>query len=164
MNEKAKQLLHALGNEYGHLVAVKGEGDGSHVHLFFSGMGGRPIGLATTSQIQQTCIEHGFIPYAQDASSDNMTLFVVCKMGMDLRGVVNRVALDDDGLLVKLEGSDIHCIPMPPRGDPSRRRMLMLKAGDDVTIHLVDDGQDGLRAGTLSNHTLGEHLTRSNTP
>jgi hypothetical protein len=150
------RLLQMLGDEYGHIATASGDGDGREIRLVVSGTDGRAVGLAATAQIQQTCLDHGYLPYAQEASEDGATVTIDCHTGLAVRGIVQRVTLDSDGLLVKLEADDIHCVPLPGTGTTPRRRQLMTKAGDEVTLRLVESGSGELHVGELRNHTLGD--------
>lgn len=156
MKDRMNRLLDVLDEEYGHVATVTGSGDGRDVRLVLSGLDGRVIGLATTVQIQQTCVDHGYLPYDQRTSEDGSTVAVDCHAGTIARGTVERVALDSDGLLVKLEADDIHCMPLPEAGTPQRRRLLMTKPGDVVTIRLVESSCGEPVVGELRNHTLGD--------
>jgi hypothetical protein len=156
MKDRAEALLNALGNEHGHLATVTGSGDGREVHLVFTALDGRTMGLAAIAQIQQTCIEHGYLPYAQEVDTDDRVLTIDCHAGSVVRGIVDRVALDHDGLLVKLEGDAIHCVALPPVGDLARRRLLMMRSGDVVIIRLVENAASELMVGDLRNQTLGD--------
>lgn len=156
MKDRAETLLNALGDHYGHLATVAATDEGDGIRLVVTGLDGRTIGLATVAQIQQTCIEHGYLPYAQDTDLDDRVLTIDCRTGAMVQGVVDRVTLDQDGLLVKLEGDVIHCVPLPPVGDVVRRRLLMTRSGDPVTIRLIEDDTGERRVAELRNHALGE--------
>jgi len=156
MKDRMNRLLQALGDEHGHVATVAGSGDGREIRLVLSGVEGRAIALATTAQIQQTCLDHGYLPYAQATSDDGTTTTIDCHTGLVVRGIVSRVALDSDGLLVRLEADDIHCVPLPDVGTTPRRRLLMMKAGDEVTIRLIESPSGELVVGELRNHTLGD--------
>jgi len=156
MTDRMNRLLRVLGDEYGHLATIAASGDGREIRLVLSGMDGRPIALATMARIQQTCIDHGYLPYSQRTSDDGTTVTLDCHAGLVVRGVVDRVATDGDGLLVRLVAGDIHCVPLPDAGTISRRRLLMTKEGDEVTIRLAESRSGDLVVGELRNHTLGD--------
>lgn len=156
MTDRTSALMAALNIEYGCKVTVVDSDGDRHVRLVVSDGGGRDISLATISRIQQTCVEHGYDPHVSQTIEDGRTLLVDCRAGRMVRETVDRVVLDEDGLLVKLAGDTIHCIALPDVGSIARRRLLMMRAGDDVTIRLLEDEQGRLVVDELRNHSLGD--------
>ncbi len=155
MSDRIDALVDALTVEHG-CVAIPSDRDGDRrARIAVSEADGREVSLATISRVRQTCVERGYHPEVRQ-SNDGRTLLLDCRAGKVIRRTVERVALDEDGLLVKLAGEPIHCVPLPATGTIERRTLLMMRAGDDVTIGLFEDRSGTLVVDGVSNGSMSD--------